>query len=289
MKSYKNWKLVNESLFPLGLSQPNTVGGVVSNAPAIAESSKKAKEETESDDDCSCKKDKVSKKVVGEKKKKMDGDVQPEMLKKRAKPDDEDMEDDEEHDDDDHDDHDDDEEDDVKVKGKGKDDDDHDDDEEDDADEEDGDDGDDDDGDDDDGSEMEKYGFMKKKMKKMKKKMKKMQAEAAHFEKDLSSYPDVPQDHSEDSEEEFWASLDRLKGNPNQRFSSGLSEDMLVPLNDPTAPDYEAPEPGPGEVGYAPQGRMGVIGSYSESTEFSTLCKYLGEEAARKLYKGKAH
>lgn len=306
MKSYKNWKLVNESLFPLGLSQPRSVGGLVGNTP-IAEAKKKMKgkmhdEDVDMDDDedkggdddhtCSCNKN-MKKKMKGddgknskqtpkdhsgekslskEKKKKMGDEMEaPPMMKKKKKPVDDDMGDEEEDDDDMGDEEDDD--DDVKDSGD---------------DEGEGDDDSEDVEGDDDDHEMEKYGFMKKKMKKMKKKMKKMQAEAAQFEKDISQYPDMPEDHSQDSEKEFFASLSRQFGKPNQRFSSGLSEDMLVPLNDPNAPDYVAPEePGPGEVGYAPTGRMGVIGAYSESTEFSTLCKYLGEEAARKLYKGR--
>lgn len=300
MKSYKNWKLVNESLFPLGLSQPRTVGGLVGNTP-IEESKKKMKgkmhdEDVDVDDEgdgdehtCSCNKN-MKKKMKGEdgmknskqtpkdhsgekswskeKKKKMGDEMEAPMMMKKKKPVD-DIEDDEE---DVEDDHIEDDDDDVVDDEEGGDD------------EEEGDEDDDMGGDEDD-TDMKKYGFMKKKMKAMKKKMKKMQAEAVAFEKSISEYPDMPQDHSQDSEKEFFASLARQFGKPNARFSSGLSEDMLVPLNDPNAPDYVAPEAAPGEVGYAPQGRMGVIGAYSESTEFSTLCKYLGEEAARKLYK----
>jgi hypothetical protein len=315
MKSYKNWKLVNESLFPLGLSQPRTVGGLVGKAP-LEESKKKMKgkmHDEDADDDhdeggeehsCSCDKN-MKKKMKGEdgfknskqtpkdhsgekswskeKKKKMgDGmDDAPMMKMKKKKPtddvhdDDDDVEDDHIEDDDDVDGGDDD---------TGGDDDHHDDD----HDEEGGDD-DDHDHDEEGGDEMDmkKYGFMKKKMKAMKKKMKAMKEAAVQFEKDISEYPDMPQDHSQDSEKEFFASLARQFGKPNQKFSSGLSEDLLIPLNDPNAPAYEAPEPQPGDVGYAPQGRVGVIGSYAESTEFTTLCKYLGEEAARKLYKSR--
>lgn len=299
MKSYKNWKLVNESLFPLGLSQPKGVGGLVGNTP-IEESKKKMKgkmrdedvdvdEEEDGDEEehtCSCNKnmkkkmkdddkDKDKKNSPKAKKKKMDGEdimANPAMMKKKPKP----VEDEEEDDDDD--DMGDDEEDNEDDVVNDKDDDEEDDMGDDEEDNE-------DDDSDDDNEDMKKYGFMKKKMKAMKKKMKKMHAEAVAFEKNISEYPDMPQDHSQDSEKEFFASLSRQFGKPYARFSSGLSEDMLVPLNDPNAPNYVAPEAKPGEVGYAPQGRVGVIGSYAESTEFSTLCKYLGEEAARKLYK----
>lgn len=300
MKSYKNWKLVNEALFPLGLSQPRTVGGLVGNTP-IAESKKKMKGkmhdedvvDDEGDDEggeehtCSCNKN-MKKKMKGEdgmknskqtpkdhsgekswskeKKKKMGDEMEAPMMLKKKKPPVDDV-DDEEDVEDDH--IEDDEEEGDEVEG----------------DEEEGGDDEGDEVEDDDGEEMGKYGFMKKKMKAMKKKMKKMQAEAAQFEKDISEYPDMPQDHSQDSEKEFFASLSRQFGKPNERFSSGLSEDMLVPLNDPNAPNYVLPEVQPGEVGYAPSGRVGVMGSYAESTEFTTLCKYLGEEAARKLYK----
>jgi hypothetical protein len=297
MKSYKNWKLVNESLFPLGLSQPKTVGGLVGNTP-IAESKKKMKgkmhdedvvdDEGEGDEEehtCSCNKN-MKKKMKGEdgknskqtpkdhsgekswskeKKKKMGDEMEAPMIMKKKKPPVDDV-DDEEDVEDDHIEDDEEEGDEVEDDGDGE--------EEGDEVEDDG-----------DGEEMGKYGFMKKKMKAMKKKMKKMKEETAQFEKNISEYPDMPQDHSQDSEKEFFASLSRQFGKPNQRFSSGLSEDMLVPLNDPNAPDYVAPEAQPGEVGYAPNGRVGVIGSYAESTEFTTLCKYLGEEAARKLYK----
>jgi hypothetical protein len=306
MKSYKNWKLVNENLFPLGLSQPRTVGNIInSNTAPIEESKKKMKGDVEidndddSDDDehtCSCNKN-MKKKMKGEdgmknskqtpkdhsnekswskegKKKKMGDEIEEPMMMKKKKPVD-DVEDDDDDIEDDHvEDDDDDIEDDSDVEDDGDDDGDGDDDMDNDS--------------DDDAEDMKKYGFMKKKMKKMKKKMKKMQAEAALFEKNIAEYPDMPVDHSQDSDAEFEASLRRQFGKPNQKFSSGLSEDLLIPLNDPNAPNYVAPEePGPGDIGYAPTGRLGVIGAYSESTEFSTLCKYLGEEAARKLYKNK--
>ena len=294
MKSYKNWKLVNESLFPLGLSQPKTVGGLVGNTP-IAEAKKKMKgkmhdedmdEDGDDDHTCSCDKN-MKKKMKGEegknskqtpkdhsgekswskeggKKKKMGDEMEVGPMLKKKKPVD-DIEDDEEDVEDDHI-----EDDEIEGDDEEGEDDDMGGDEEEEGDDEGG----------DEDQDMAKYGFMKKKMKKMKKKMKKMQEDAAIFEKDIADYPDMPQDHSQDSEKEFFASLARQFGKPNERFQSGLSEDMLVPLNDPNAPNYVAPEePGPGEVGFAPQGRMG------ESTEFSTLCKYLGEEAARKLIK----
>jgi hypothetical protein len=122
---------------------------------------------------------------------------------------------------------------------------------------------------------MAKYGFMKKKMKKMKRKMKKMQEEAAQFEKDIANYPDAPIDHSQDDEKEFFASLSRQFGNPGQRFSSGLSEDLLIPLTDPNAAPIVPQVPQAGEVGFAPQTRLGE--------DFDVLSKYLGEEAARKI------
>ena len=216
MKSYKNWKLVNESLFPLGLSQPQTVGGLVGNTP-IAEAKKKIKgNDAEMDDNgdseehtCSCNKN-MKKKMKGEegmknskqtpkdhsnekswskeggKKKKMGDEMEAPMLKKKKPVDD--IEDDE---DDVEDDHIEDDEDDMGDEEGVDGSEDHD---------EDDDMGNDDMGDDEEGDseDMKKYGFMKKKMKKMKKKMKKMQEEAAQFEKNISEYPDMPQDHSQE-------------------------------------------------------------------------------------------
>jgi hypothetical protein len=42
-----------------------------------------------------------------------------------------------------------------------------------------------------------------------------------------------------------------------------VKEDAIIPPSDPNA-GLNDDEPGPGEVGYAPQGRMGSIGSYAE-------------------------
>jgi len=62
-----------------------------------------------------------------------------------------------------------------------------------------------------------------------------------------------------DDDKEFLASLKKMydAGNPNHKFSSGLSEDALMTPVDPNAglADMEPeinPNPQPGEVGYAP-------------------------------------
>jgi hypothetical protein len=69
-----------------------------------------------------------------------------------------------------------------------------------------------------------------------------------------------PKDY-DPSEKAFVDSLVKMYGNPGERFSDGMrdfSEDMLLPT----------PEPMPGEVGYAPQTRVGTdVNSMAESME----------------------
>lgn len=45
----------------------------------------------------------------------------------------------------------------------------------------------------------------------------------------------------------------------NQRFSSGLSEDMLIALSGTPEATTDDQTPGPGEVGFAPQARIGNL------------------------------
>lgn len=328
MKSYKNWKLVNESVFPLGIRQTHNVGGLQNPFGQYVELEEAAKKKMhdnneEEDDGHSCQCNKKMKKQMKDKKGKdmwKDGDKTPvgdqsgkmvggmphnkkkKMTKKMGDDDMKDMgmmmkkkkphhvhpDDEEELDGMPHDDDDDVEDDDLDGDEDGVDDD-----MDGDADDMD-DDGDevddvvDDKEDDMDDHEAKKYNFMKKKMQK---KMKKKMREAKDFDVDISKYPAPPEDHSQDTEAEFFASLTRQFGNPGQRFASGLSEDLLIPLNDPNAPNYQAPavQPGPGEVGYAPQGRIGEMPDYAaateEATEYNVLKKYFGESAARKAIK----
>lgn len=62
---------------------------------------------------------------------------------------------------------------------------------------------------------------------------------------------------SNETEEEFFASLARQFGNPYAKKPSIFDEDMLVPPTDANATVTQAQEPSPGDVGYAPQSRVG--------------------------------
>ncbi len=69
------------------------------------------------------------------------------------------------------------------------------------------------------------------------------------------------------SEEEakWWESVrSQLGSNPNQKFGTGLDKITEDKLIDPAKPAEKDETPGPGEVGYAPNGRIGAIGSYAE-------------------------
>ena len=88
--------------------------------------------------------------------------------------------------------------------------------------------------------------LQKKKQKKQKKEMKKEETELS------------------DDDKEFLASLKKMydAGNPNHKFSSGLSEDALMTPVDPNAgladmdPEVSS-DPKPGEVGFAPDTKIG--------------------------------
>lgn len=119
---------------------------------------------------------------------------------------------------------------------------------------------DDDDEDEEDGKEI---AFLQKKQKKMKKKcgdgmmgkkcakcakQKKMK-EATGYERPVTK---------DSSDKAFLNSLKDMYGNPGEKFWNGLSEDMLLPQ----------PEPQPGEVGYAPQTRVGSdVNTMAESIQ----------------------
>lgn len=298
MKSFKDWKIINESLFPIGISKPNTVGGLMGQHH-IEEAKKKMKisdDDVSSDDDsgddveeksCSCNKN-MKKKMKDskqspkdhsgekswskEKKKKMGDEMELPMKKKKPVVDDEedDIEDDEVEDNGD-----------EEVVSDEEGDEDHDEGDEDHDEEGEGDE------DHDEGENMKKYGFMKKGMKKKMKKGMKKKMQESDFYDDLNKYPNYPKDHSQDNEAEFFASLQRQFGKPLEKFSSGLTEDMLI-NSDNTEVVQNDEQPAPGEVGYAPQGKIGQIGSYvSEAADFEILKKYLGESAAKKLIEDK--
>lgn len=316
MKSYKNWKLVNESFIPgmtLGLSHPQALG-LQSNLPGVSLSEKKKMSgdvfTDDGDDDCSCKGKGKDKK----KGKKKHDDEKMKFSKKKMKKhmeDDVDDVDGSDHDDDDvnnvdvPDDHGDDDHGDDDHDDDHDDHDDHDDDGdgedhgEDDGDEE-GDDHGDDDHDDDEGDEAPKFGFMKDK-----KNSKKKRKDEAAFWEDIDASYRVPKE-DQGTDKEFFDSLARQYGNPMVRFNGGVDrvdEDLL--LSDEQQALIDA-MPQPGEVGYAPSQRLGgsfaqseqpSLGylpygeSYEESVEdsedFEVLCKYFSESVARDLIEKK--
>lgn len=109
-------------------------------------------------------------------------------------------------------------------------------------------------GDDEEGGKkvMRPLGFMKKKMAK---KMKKESVDEflANLAKEYATPAAKPAE-----EDEFWASMNHYKFNPNQKFSDGFSEyqeDYLIQAKDET-PAAQAEEPKAGEVGFAPQQKM---------------------------------
>jgi hypothetical protein len=322
MKSYKQWKLVNEAVFPsmnLGLVQPQTIGGVRSNLPGISDLNEKKKmngkvvvdepedvdvEDGDDDHGCSCKDKKskkgdeiaFSKKNMKKKMKKNMGDDLDLSDDSLESDDDDDInsvetpdDDGDDHGDDDHDDDHDDE---------GGDDDDH------------GDDDHDDDHDDEGGEDdAPKFGFMKDKKKGNKskeKEKKKKKVDEQTFWQDINSYRVAKNVNI--SEDDFFNSLARQYGNPkDERFSSGVqgdgvNEDLLL------TPDQMAlisSMPKPGEVGYAQQRLGGEFGSsevpelaslpygesyeesVEESSDYEVLCKYLNEDIARSLIEKK--
>ena len=231
MLSYKNWKEINESLMgmgpiTLGLSNPQNIAVVGSNTAGLEEEIEGELESTEDWLAEAKKKMKILKKKINKAKKKMNGDMEDEVPSDDGDGDDEDMGDDD------------------------GDDEDVDDDDDSDSGDDDGDSDSDDNGDDEDmgdgnggGMFMKKggkkkmgHGYMKKGGKKKsgsysKKKMKK--------------------------EAHWWASDPDPK---NWDGISALDEDSLVPPTDPNADfDQQQEEPQPGDVGFAPDGRVGGI------------------------------
>jgi hypothetical protein len=312
MKSYKQWKMVNEAVFPtlnLGISHPQTIGGLRSNMPGVGELSEKKKmsgkvvvdepevddteDSDEGDHDCSCD-DKKDKQIAFSKK-----NMKKKMKKKMTKKMEDELEDDLSDDDVG-------EEDDVNDVETP--DDDHDDDHDEEGDDHDEDDHEEGDGEEDDHHDEEddapKFGFMKDKKGKKKDKKKEKEKVEESFWNDIERYH-VPKANME-TEKEFFDSLARQYGNPKtERYSSGVqgdgvNEDLLL------TPDQEAlinSMPNPGEVGYSPSHRLGgfasseqpelaTVGedtdyedSVEDSVDYKVLCKYVSENVARKLIK----
>lgn len=57
--------------------------------------------------------------------------------------------------------------------------------------------------------------------------------------------------------EPWYARLHSMLGNPGQKFSNGLTEDMLLTPADAKDDQLVARKAQPGDVGYAPEGRVG--------------------------------
>jgi hypothetical protein len=300
MKSYKQWKMINESFLTgmtLGVTTPQALGGLRSNIP-LSEKKKMdgkvvvddkdlgddheddAAEDMDDDHDdeggCSCNK-KGDKEVAFAKK-----NMKKKMKKK--------MEDSDEEKDG--------EEDDVNDVETPNSSDEGDAEEGDNDDDDGGEDHDDDEGDDE--KDAAKYGFMKDKKDKKKKKKEKVDEQ---FWNDIQSYH-VPKT-SDETDKEFFDSLARQYGNPQkERYSSGvhgdgINEDLLLT---PDQWNLINSMPKPGEIGFSPNQRLGggfaqseepeletlpYGESYEEQTEdnsdFEVLCKYFTEDVARGL------
>jgi len=148
-----------------------------------------------------------------------------------------------------------------------------------------------DDDEDEEGGEMTPM-MMKKKMGKkcMKKKMcgdkKKKMVKESKFEArrreimeslsgQLGSNPeDEPELGSDEYRNKFFASLEDQWGNPNQRFKSGVAEfdeDTLLPPEQPV-------DPAPGQVGFAPQQRVGEESQSLGDSGWADNWERLGEQ-----------
>lgn len=244
---FKQWQLLRESLFPLGLSNPNNVSGVVGNnfQQKLDEKKKHMDVNPEEDIDVDDADDEIvdddddGDEDVGPKEKDSCGEGK--FCKKKMQ---------------------------KKMKNecgcdeKGKKNVEMDDDADDDADvDADAGDGEEIEDDEEGGADMKRpLGFMKKKG--MKKKMKKEATNPQdEFMKSFNSYT-APTEQST-TEDAWWQSVTSHFSNPNQKFSDGFSEYMEDYLIDPEAQKnfLNGGEPKPGDVGAAPQQRMGWFGS----------------------------
>jgi hypothetical protein len=238
MISYKQWCMLNESTFTLGLTQSRPVAPIVNTFQTLEEKKKHMDadpeadeeewEDEESDEDDDEDGDVIKKKGCGEEdepsfcskkmKKKMKNECGCDDKKKPIESDedmdDEDMDDEEEFDD---------EEGDDEVEEKDV---------------------------------KRPLGFMKKKMKKgMKKKMQKEGNE--DFLQSFNSY--VSPKNQMTSEQEFWKSIEGHYQNQNTKYSDGFTEYLEDYLIKPQEQDGQ--QPSAGEVGFAPQQRMGWFGT----------------------------
>lgn len=266
MQSFKQWRMLNESLFPLGLSNTPNVAPIVSqfqfdekkkNMDANPEMEDEDEDEVddeevdededeESEDDGDDEGDDAPafKKKGGDEESSFPAFMKKKGMKKKKKMKNE-----------------------CDCDGKKKPI------ESDDSDDDEGDEdmGGDDEGDngDGEGADMKRpLGFMKKKgmKKKMNKKMKKESANPQNdFLQSFNSY--TAPGNQMTSEDAWWKSVNSHFNNPDQKFGDGFTEYMEDYLIDPNAAEQFRSEndkqkgPTPGEVGFAPQQRMGYFGT----------------------------
>ena len=96
-----------------------------------------------------------------------------------------------------------------------------------------------------------------------------------------------------ETQEDFWTSLtNNAKGETRKRFFSGIKEDALLQAVDP---NYQAqtPDSGAGQVGFAPQSRVGSIGGgytqqdiqdlpvLGENKKYPSLDQYKAKKSAK--------
>lgn len=272
MQSFKQWRMLNESLFPMGLAKNPSVAPIQSQfqfdekknmdknpKPDDDEEWDDEEEDDtddeEGDDDSDGDNDADDKKADAKVSKKScddeDDDSFPAYMKKKGmkkKMKNEcDCEDKKplESDNDDEDDEDDDANDSENSKNKG------------------GDDGEDEEMGGDGGDMKRPLGFMKKGMKKkMSKKMKKESTNPENdFLQSFNSY--TAPENQMSSKDAWWNSVSNHFSNPDKKFSDGFTEYMEDYLIDPevqkhfTHGNSQQHGPKPGETGYAPEGRVG--------------------------------
>jgi hypothetical protein len=289
MQSFKQWRKLNESLFPLGLNNTPSVAPIQSQFQ-FDEKKKNVDKNPEADDDeVEDEDDDTEEDDVED-----DKDVKKKSVKVKGKVKDDDEDDDEDEDEDE--DEDDQAEDEgsfpafLKKKGMKKklknececdgkkplESDKSDEDEDEDEDDKDDEDDMDDDKDDsrneknkggDDGEDEKMGGDIKRPLGYMKKKMKKknMKKESTDLQNDfLQSFNSYTTPEKEaTAEDSWWASINGHMGNSDQKFSDGFTEYLEDYLIDPevrqnfiTGNGHQH-DPKPGEVGHAPEGRMG--------------------------------
>jgi len=288
MNSFKKWQELNENLFPLGLSRVPAIGEIVRDRglPVNAEQCERdhdedeeepeekdqddEKEEDEDDEENLKFMKKKGKKSAKKKVKKMHFEKKKVDLDDDEEGPHEEEEDEEPHA---HDEkgrdmepeEDEEEPEEELAKGKPKISDEEDDEEP-----------------EDDEKDQSKYGFMNKdKKKKCKMASKKMMKDHDEFAADLKKNYLVPRPRKVLDDTEFIRSLQS-----DFRPFQPVKEDFLIPPTDDRLLVANDTEPQPGEVGFAPQQRMGEIpANIAESADYEVLCKYFDSDFALELIK----